>query len=344
MKNRPKVYVGTYSKYNNGSLQGGWIDLVECKDYCDFLCKCHEIHKSERDPEFMIQDCENMPDGQNVGEWLSENDFKDIVDAWQEAQPKCYTIEYTEKSFVVVGDTKRIKDGLKRLGGSFNPRLSCGAGWIFPKTKIAEVEAFLYGTEVNDEPKVDDTKTLMAEYINEVSKAWKNDMIEYFRKKVSSLHRLSNGGIIAFEKPSIETSFCFGYHDSAYDNDSYDEANRMARHASESEEYFLNENLKYFDNKIRDLEDLSNDYYIFRESYCSQTEPLNVWKYVCLSSWRVEEQRSHFADLTKCCDTDRNIIIDAVKQEREKFEKRLKTYLKRYGLSKVKSWSYWRDA
>ena len=60
-----EVYVGTYAKYNNGSLAGAWIALAGCKDYDDFLAKCREIHKDERDPEFMIQDTSAMPDGLN---------------------------------------------------------------------------------------------------------------------------------------------------------------------------------------------------------------------------------------------------------------------------------------
>ncbi len=42
-------------------------------------------------------------------------------------------IDYSEKAIAVIGDTRSIKDTLKRLGGRFNARLSCGAGWIFSK-------------------------------------------------------------------------------------------------------------------------------------------------------------------------------------------------------------------
>ncbi len=52
-------------------------------------------------------------------------------------------IDYSEKSFAVIGETKPIKDTLKELGGSFNFRLSCGPGWIFPKTKLEAVQEFL---------------------------------------------------------------------------------------------------------------------------------------------------------------------------------------------------------
>ena len=37
-------------------------------------------------------------------------------------------------------------------------------------------------------------------------------------------------------------------------------------------------------------------------------------------------------------------IIIAYEDVRSRFAKRLDTYLKRYGLSKVRSWSYWLDA
>lgn len=52
-------------------------------------------------------------------------------------------VEYSEKAIAVIGDTKPLKDDLKSIGGRFNPRLKCGMGWIFPKTKIEEVKALL---------------------------------------------------------------------------------------------------------------------------------------------------------------------------------------------------------
>lgn len=52
-------------------------------------------------------------------------------------------IEYSAKSVAVIGNTKPIKDKLKELGGLFNFRLSCGAGWIFPKTKLEALQAAL---------------------------------------------------------------------------------------------------------------------------------------------------------------------------------------------------------
>ena len=57
-------------------------------------------------------------------------------------------IDYSEKAIAVIGDTKPIKDHLKELGGRFNFKLSCGAGWIFPKTKREEVELLIKKNEL----------------------------------------------------------------------------------------------------------------------------------------------------------------------------------------------------
>lgn len=52
-------------------------------------------------------------------------------------------VDYSEKAFAIIGDTKPIKDKLKELGGCFNGRLSCGAGWIFSKSKLDTVKQTL---------------------------------------------------------------------------------------------------------------------------------------------------------------------------------------------------------
>ncbi|HMP91047.1 MAG TPA: antirestriction protein ArdA, partial [Kiritimatiellia bacterium] len=58
--NTPRVYVGTYAKYNDGSIAGEWIDL-EGHDADSFRDACLELHKDEADPELMFQDFEGFP-------------------------------------------------------------------------------------------------------------------------------------------------------------------------------------------------------------------------------------------------------------------------------------------
>lgn len=56
-----RIYVGTYAKYNNGSIGGAWLDIEDYADKEDFLKACAELHKDETAPELMFQDYEGFP-------------------------------------------------------------------------------------------------------------------------------------------------------------------------------------------------------------------------------------------------------------------------------------------
>lgn len=71
-----RVYVGTYGKYNAGSIKGEWFDLEDYADKADFLQACADLHADETDPEFMFQDWEGLP-ADMIGEsWIDENAFQ----------------------------------------------------------------------------------------------------------------------------------------------------------------------------------------------------------------------------------------------------------------------------
>ena len=80
----PSIYLSTWENYNNGSLQGDWIDLSEFNSYDEFLDHCKKMFPKEKYPEYMIQDYENMPEG-NWGEYhfIDEEDF-DFIKEWNE--------------------------------------------------------------------------------------------------------------------------------------------------------------------------------------------------------------------------------------------------------------------
>lgn len=77
-----KVYVGTYAKYNQGSLKGAWLDLANYSDKDAFIEACNALHNDEADPELMFQDHEEIPKGMigesfisdDVWEWLEMDD------------------------------------------------------------------------------------------------------------------------------------------------------------------------------------------------------------------------------------------------------------------------------
>lgn len=49
-------------------------------------------------------------------------------------------VDYNEKSILIKGDTKPLKEKLKELGGRYNPTLG---GWIFSKKKKEEIQKSL---------------------------------------------------------------------------------------------------------------------------------------------------------------------------------------------------------
>ena len=57
----PAVYVGTWHKYNCGSIAGRWFDLTTFDDERDFFAACRALHQDETDPELMFQDYEGFP-------------------------------------------------------------------------------------------------------------------------------------------------------------------------------------------------------------------------------------------------------------------------------------------
>lgn len=55
-----------------------------------------------------------------------------------------YIENYTEKSFVVLGDTRPHKENIKKFGGKWNSRLRDNKmGWIFPMSKRDSVEKYI---------------------------------------------------------------------------------------------------------------------------------------------------------------------------------------------------------
>ena len=56
-----KIYVGTYGKYNAGSIKGEWLDLEDYANKQEFIDACYKLHADEHDPELMFQDWEDIP-------------------------------------------------------------------------------------------------------------------------------------------------------------------------------------------------------------------------------------------------------------------------------------------
>ena len=115
---RIKIETGEKDVYSNGSK------IVENMKYTGLIIKNNvTTQKVEKVPETK----ENAPKKENKIEYISGIEL----------------IDYSEKAVAVIGETKKYKDTLKAMGGRFNFNLNCGAGWIFPKTKMSELKTKL---------------------------------------------------------------------------------------------------------------------------------------------------------------------------------------------------------
>lgn len=187
-------------------------------------------------------------------------------------------------------------------------------------------------------------KELKAHYENVLRRdVWPKDeeMINYCVKKAAHIVLFESGDFIVIEKPSIKKDFCFGYSDSHTDTEDYDRANRMANHASKSEDYFIAANLRDITEKIERLKTNENNSrtYCTGIAYYKQPESSPLKALVM-----VDKYIDDMSQLTQLTGEDLAKVIAGYEVVKAQFEKRLASYLKRYGLSKVKSWSYWRDA
>ena len=90
--------------------------------------------------------------------WIFSNKRKEKVQKWLNNEPVSseseysdssetelpITVnEYSEKSFVLLGETKKYKEDIKKLGGKWNSNLKCGGGWIFSNKQRKAVDKWL---------------------------------------------------------------------------------------------------------------------------------------------------------------------------------------------------------
>ena len=347
-----RCYVGTYGKYNAGSLYGKWLDLSDYATYQDFLKACKELHKNESDPEFMIQDWESLPDGFPAEEWIGEQDFIDIKAAMQEEEKvSVRIIDYSEKAFALVGETKTIKDNLKSLGGRFNSKLSCGAGWIFPKSKLTTVQAFLdMGVMEKREPAPKRDEALWEEFRKRICKAedGRENLIENHLKEASEIMMTDCGVILVFDKQHVNAG-TFWFHD---EGPGYEYYKQVTKDDKAKTEYFLDQNLHELDDIIKQMTERKDRFgydlvpVFYEHEWCSVG--LLGWgnRLLMMSEGRVQEEerdpRSR-NNIHRLSENDAKKALAILKSERAKFEKRLHAYLKRYGLSKIHFGTYWAD-
>lgn len=110
------------------------------------------------------------------------------------------------------------------------------------------------------------------------------------------------------------------------------------------EKNFIDENLK----KIKEILDLfeGKKKYDYEDSkklyFIKKYDNSNIYNFYLLDEHTANEWK--LGKLIPATKEDFEKCFAAQKEEYEKFEKRIKSYLKRYGTKKLKKWTYWADA
>ena len=144
----------------------------------------------------------------------------------------------------------------------------------------------------------------------------------------------TTAGWFIVNKRKLKKDFCFGYD--GVDEESYDRAVDMVHEATTNPEYFINENLKWYDELLEQLE--SGDGYFASLSYDYPNAPF-IDIIPAHNDYMLSDKRLNVRHGLLPKEDIKN-LIDFVKELRAKQEKRCLTYIKKYGLKKIHAWSY----
>ena len=153
---------------------------------------------------------------------------------------------------------------------------------------------------------------------------------------------------LGFEKPSIRTRFCFGYGQNGISTEEdYEGARSQERNMETNQQAFINANLEDLKKSIERIETFISQW-IDKKEKCFSSRYNKI--FICKNSydhlaylawsWDYDNIRNKDAIIKEATKEDLLLIIEVYKQQIENFKKRLNTYLKRYGLSKLTTWTY----
>jgi antirestriction protein len=107
MIDSPSLYVGTYGKYNNGSIAGDWLNLEDYSGPEEFYEACQKLH-GPGEHEFMFQDYSNFPKSmysessipEELWAWLElSDDDKELLEVYLEHVNQDGTIEEAKEAY-----------------------------------------------------------------------------------------------------------------------------------------------------------------------------------------------------------------------------------------------------
>lgn len=185
---------------------------------------------------------------------------------------------------------------------------------------------------------------LAAGYRRELEAVWRKrngsvdqHMVDWSLRDAEELIRLSDGRYYVISKPRLKTNFCFGYN-TDYSGHEQSDAIRNEENFLANRNRFKEENLRPVDDVLKALRDCE----LYECYVCSKYRTGGSIASIQFVTGFLQRQQLNNS-YSPLPDTDRTAITQAWERVRAAFEKRLDAYLKKYGTSKLRTWTYCRD-
>lgn len=311
-----KIWITTYRKYNEGRLIGTWLNLDDYADYGEFCRALNRLNRErlhESDPEWKICDWEQDPGADWQAGIVDEDHLP--CDYWTLKAEAAQEAETTGKKRTRKGDAdKAEQDALTRA-------------WMI-------------------ENGYDPDKKGLCDFA-------------FFRKSYRYA-RLTGGEVIEVcAIPGIETRFCCGEDDRGQGGDAPGTMAYALKQNAEkhTERGFWRANVGHFAQDMiahagrgawrRATGRDTARGYGWRENYTPGLYRYERGGYYIEDQWRQEHVHNGMITdhgVRPLTDADFRTIRAGWMTVYRAYQKRVRTYLKRFGTSKVHTWTYWTEA
>lgn len=317
-----KLYVGTYGKYASGSIDGAWLDLDKFKNGDEFLKACKKLHSDEREPEFMFQDVE--------------------VDAGADWQEGLYSESSIPWDYWTLKAQAEREAEEARKNETTSAKAEREAQRRFAERWLDAAYGHSY-TRVN------------GELTEAACKRREKDI----KDMIGAHHfvELDGGYIVTIDVPSIETRFCCGEDDHGQGGCGYGTMAFAHKYLDNlrTENGFKRKNIRSYDKTMRQK---------FGRKACANAHEWNARgafetsgfvPCIATSNKGIDEHMAHIINAAEIrsysfrlvrvlTDADMARLRNAVMFVRSNFVKRLNAYWKRFGNTKIHTWTYWTEA
>jgi hypothetical protein len=91
----PRIYVADLEAYNNGRLEGEWLDLADYNDADELMDAIQDVLKKSGGEEYAIHDYENFPSSM-YSEYMGKRDFEELYEMMELADRNDLPLEVVQ--------------------------------------------------------------------------------------------------------------------------------------------------------------------------------------------------------------------------------------------------------